>query len=160
MINCLLLIPFIQILVVADDENNIYRFDYNAKSTKPAVLKIGTGIISNLTGNGKYVYFTAKNGFFYRLNIETFAAAERIIKLDNNPNSNKYLNKKLLISDSTLFFTTDTGKMFIYNTDTGYYKFVQTDQKVALVGTPVLINDVVYTFDTNSTMYRYKNIYK
>ena len=52
-------------LIVADIKQNLYRFNYQSKNTKPDILKINSGVLSNIISYGNNVYFVAKDGVFY-----------------------------------------------------------------------------------------------
>jgi len=143
--------------VVADSTGNLYRFDSETKSTKPDVIKIGAGVMSNLVAKGNSVYFVAKDGSFYKANVTDFSAVSSIVKVDTVPDANKYLAKKTLISGADIYFSSDSGKLFHYNLANGTNEFISLPDNAAnlpLVGTPAKIGEDLFVIDTKANIYK------
>ena len=144
-------------LVAGDIKQNLYRFDYQSNNTKPDILEINIGVLSNILAIGKNIYFVAKDGLFYTVNINTFNNARIMMKVDNNPMQDKYLIKKLLRDGNILYFASDTGKLFSYDISTQEANLIQIEDNIdnlALIGTPVKIKDAIYVFDIKANIYK------
>ncbi|MBN2547124.1 MAG: FecR domain-containing protein [Spirochaetes bacterium] len=151
-----------QYLVASDISSYVYRFNFINKDTKPEILNVSTGIISDIVSIGSSVYFIGKNGWLYKLNVNTFNSALKIVKLDDKPDQDKYLIKKLVKKGSKLYYACDNGSLFIYDTKAGSHEFVKSQKSmtVPLVSSPVIINDNIYVYDMDSNLYVKKEIFK
>jgi len=150
-------------LAIADNDGNLYRFDINSKSKGYKLLKIDSGVTSNLVLANNSLYFVAKNGFLYSADINSFNQVNKIIKVDNNPNLDKYLTKKLILNNDKLYFSSDTGNILSYEIANKTAKFITNEansEKNPLVGTPVVINKEVYVVDSKSNVYKCYETYK
>lgn len=147
-------------LIAGDIKQNLYRFDYQSNETEPDILEINSGILSNIISIGSNIYFVAKDGLFYTVNINVFNNAKIIIRVDNTPMQDKYLIKRLLRDGNILYFASDSGKLFTYNVSTQEANLLEIkDNKdnLALIGTPIKIKDAIYIFDEKANIYkRYK----
>ena len=144
-------------LIAADIKQNLYRFDYQSKNTKPDILNIDNGVLSNILPYGNNIYFVAKDGIFYNVNVNNFNKAKMIMRIDRNPVQDKYLTKKLFIDNKVIYFASDTGKIFIYDISTGNADFISIEENkddTALIGTPVKINKAFYFVDLKSNIYK------
>ena len=144
-------------LIAADIKQNLYRFDYNSQKTKPDILKIDNGVLSNVLSYNNNIYFAAKDGLFYNVDINNFNKARMIMRVDKNPVQDKYLTKKLFRDNNIIYFASDTGKIFTYNISTGNADFIDIEDNInhtALIGTPVKINKIIYFVDLKSNMYK------
>jgi len=150
-------------LAIADNDGNLYRFDISNKSKSYNILKIESGVTSNLVLANNILYFIAKNGFLYSADINSFNNPNKIVKVDNNPNLDKYLTKKLILHNYKLYFSSDTGNIFSYDISNKTANFITNEknsEKNPLVGTPVLINNEVYVVDSKSNIYKCYETYK
>jgi len=151
-----------QFLVAADVSSSVYRFNFLNKETKPEILNINTGVISDIVSIGSLIYFVGKDGWLYRVNVNIFKSGEKLVKLDDRPDQDKYLIKKLIRKGSELYYSSDNGSLFVYDAKTGKYEFVkpQKEQNAPLISSPVIINDNIYAYDLNSNLYIKKQIFK
>lgn len=150
-------------LVIADNDTNIYRFNIRQKRKDYNILKIGSGVTSNIISDGTDLYFIAKDGFFYTCSLNNFNSVNKIIKVDNNPTTDKYLTKKLTSYGNKLYFSSDTGNIFTFDNEKKEASFIVIDEnkeKLPLIGTPVVINNEVYVIDTKSNIYKSYETYK
>ena len=141
------------IIYIADIKNNLYKFSYE-KNMIPEVINIGTGILTNFIFNNKKIYFIGNDGFFYELNNNI---KKKIIKVDNNPEINKYLTKKLVKYNNYILFCSDTGDIFYYDTsndEKALLNIPQNSKKLPLIGTPVILNNNIYIIDIESNLYK------
>ncbi len=144
-------------LVVGDIKQNLYRFDYQSNNIEPDILEINSGVLSNIISIGHNIYFVAKDGLFYTVNINSFNNAKIIIRVDNAPMQDKYLIKKLFKDGKILYFASDSGKLFTYDTSTQEVNLIQIDDNKdnsPLIGTPVKIKDAIYVFDVKANIYK------
>ena len=96
------------------------------------------------------------------MNIESFDKAKKILKIEFNPDINKFLTKKFAILDDEIFYSSDSGKLFIYNTKTEnavLEDIVDNTAKNPLISTPAIIGNVIFLVDSKSNIYkRYKDL--
>jgi len=152
-----------QYLVIADNDGNLYRFNIKQKTKSYNILKIGSGVTSNIVSDGLNLYFVAKDGFFYKADLNTFNSVQKVIKVDNNPGSDKYLTKKLVMANDKIYFASDSGKIFSYDKTKNEAIFINIEENkenLPLVGSPVVINNEVYVIDTKSNIYKAYETYK
>lgn len=147
-------------LVIANSENDIYRFNHTVKSQSPLILRIGVGIASNFIPHEEYVYFVAQDGFFYRLDIEGFDYVEKLVKVDKNADLNTYLTKRLEIIDGKIYVASDTGNLFYYDVETNNHDFIETGSRSPLVGNAVQIGEKVYFLDSKFSLYSINGQYE
>ncbi len=120
-------------------------------------MKINNGVLSNIISYGENIYFIAKDGVFYVVNINTFNKARMIMRVDKNPVQDKYLTKKLYRDKNIIYFASDTGKVFIYDLLTGNTDLLEIEDNKnnnPLIGTPVKIKDAIYFVDVKSNIYK------
>ncbi len=148
-------------IYITDCISNIYRFNLKSQNANPEINNIGTGVISNLIFANNHLFFIANDGYFYKLNLTSFSTPNKMIQVDNNPNSDKYLTKKILMDQNNLYYGTDTGKIFYYdlkNNTCNLFKINENLDNLPLIGTPVKFNDYIYFIDINSNVYKMNTI--
>ncbi len=143
-------------ILICDCIGNIYKFDYDSNNSAQIILNLGVGIKTNIINKNDFIYFIADDGYFYGLNLNTFKNIDKIFKVDYTPDINKYFTKKLLLIDNYIFFSSDTGKIYCYDTGNNKTQFINIDSNIKnfpLVGTPVIINNNIFAVDTSSNIY-------
>jgi len=117
--------------------------------------------VSNLISNNNFIYFIAKDGFFYRVDVNNFRDYEKIVKVDNKPEVNKYMMKKSVLFGDKILLPSDTGKLFIYNTASSVYQFADPKDinENPLIGTPVVVDDSCYVLDTKANVYKFYGVF-
>ena len=66
-----------------------------------------------------------------------------------------YLTKKILFKDNFLYFNTSEGTIFYYNLINKQSDFIKiSDNMLPLIGTPLFINDSLYTVDMETSLYK------
>jgi outer membrane protein assembly factor BamB/TolB-like protein len=147
-------------LIAGDIENNLYRFDYETKKTTPDILRIGTGILSNIISVENNIYFIGKDGYFYKADILNFTS-EKIARVDTKPEINKYMTKKSIFFDNKILFPSDTGKLFTYDIGTNTFQFMESPDKNdnPLIGSPLKIENTVYILDNKANVYKFTGTY-
>jgi outer membrane protein assembly factor BamB/TolB-like protein len=148
-------------MIISDAYDSMYRFDYLKGKTTPDILNINTGVLSNIISRDNSVFFIGKDGYFYKINVDIFSNSERIFKVDNNPDQNKYLTKKMLSTGDDLYFSSDTGRLFHYNIKSSLAEFINSDPagNSPLIGTPAMINNMIYVMDTDANIYELQFMY-
>ena len=97
--------------------------------------------------------FVANNGFFYSINTDQFKEYKKLDKIDQNPMDDKYLIKHFFKLKNAIYFCSDTGKMFYYNTENKNSLMINVSD-YPLIASPVMINGHLYVIDTNSQIFR------
>ncbi len=124
-----------------------YRFDRKSPDSRPLTLNIKTGVMSNIVMKGDAVYFVAADGYFCRINAGSFDKCERIIRVDNGDDKDKFLTKRLLETGNELYYCGENGNLFRYNCQTGKPELIKIADNIRLTGSPVLINNRIYVVD-------------
>ncbi len=145
-------------IFIIDIGGMIYRFNLNSLNSMPEKLNINSGVMSNLIPYENNLYFTANDGYFYKININIFNSYEKIIKIDNDNNKDKYLTKKLLFFNDALFFCGENGTLFYFDCIGNNYKLIKINESTQLIGSPILINKSIYLLDTSGNFYEIKKI--
>jgi len=144
-------------LYVADIAGKLYRYDIAAKNKiPPQILNLETGVLTNILYYGNKLFFVGNNGYFYSVISDKFISFTRLDKIDNNPNPDKYLIKKLLYHDGFIYFSSDNGSLFCYNVNTQKSKLINISSGIPLIASPVLINGKIYVIDKNFNIYNIK----
>ena len=116
--------------------------------------------MSNIILSGINLHFIGNDGYFYKLNNFSFNDLKKIEKVDNNPDANKYLTKKLVNINEKIFFCNDNGKLFSYDTKNKKNDLIiLNNQNIPLIGTPVVIKNEIYVVDIYLTVYRVINFW-
>jgi hypothetical protein len=140
-------------IFIADLSGNIYNFIPGSNYKK--VVNTGAGIVTDMISYGSYIYFIAIDGYFYRVSAEKFDTPERLFKVDGKPSHDKSLVKKMLLFKGHIYYSGDTGKLFVYNTADSkptYYD-MPGNTGVPLAGSPVQVGDKVVIMDVKSNFY-------
>ena len=144
-------------IYISDIKQKLYKFNIN--SDKPIkVLNLGTGNLTNIIYYNKKLYFIALDGWLYEVDAVNMILFKKIIKADNISGMDKYLTKKILFHNNEIYFSSDTGKLFYYDIKNDNYEFIELNniENNSLVGTPVIIDGVIYTFDIKGNIYKIK----
>jgi len=147
---------------ISDLNKNILRFNY-ALSRQPEILEIETGAVSNIVYGNDNIYLVNNSGWFYMIDTSNFNKASKIIKIDDKPDYNNYLTKKILQDGNDIYFCSDSGKVFYYDTNKGKVDFINIKENTdnnSLIGTPVKINNYIYVVDIKSNIYRINKTYE
>ena len=99
------------------------------------------------------LYFVGNDGYFYSVDVNKYNSFNKIVKVDNRPNPNKYLIKKLMCYGDFIYFSSDTGKLFCYDLSSGKHRMLDVSQGIPLIGSPIEIIGSIYTVDKNSNVY-------
>jgi outer membrane protein assembly factor BamB len=89
----------------------------------------------------------------YKVDIDKFDSYISLSTVDKSPDPDKYLTKKLFIDDNNIFYSSDTGKIFYYNILNGKTNFLETGNNIALIGTPVKINDKIFFINSRFDLF-------
>ena len=79
-----------------------------------------------------------------------------IAKVDKNTDKDKYFTKKILLINNNIFYSSDTGKVFYYNTNNNKNGFIEIEEnpsKISLIGTPVKIGERIFFVDIKANLY-------
>lgn len=139
---------------VSDIKDSIYKF--NLKKGTSSALKSDAGVISGLIFSNGFIYYTANNGYFYRVNAAEFTKPEKIVRLDDKPVMDKYLVKKALLNNDKIYYLCDTGKVFIYDTLNNREVFVSLTGNMsnALIASPLKTAYGIIFADSGSNIYK------
>lgn len=149
-------------MVVADGTNTLYRYDYPSTNTKAKTLNISSGVLSKMLTTHGSVYFVSLDGYFSKVALGAFNKVDRIMKVDNNPSKNSLLVKYPVLINNNIYWASDTGKLFIYNTTSGKAKLmtIQDNPGNPLIGSPASYKDSIFVLDTKGSVYKlYKKEY-
>ncbi len=149
-------------IYISDLNKNIIRFNY-ALSRQPEILEIETGAVSNMVYSNDRIYLVNNSGWFYAIDTSNFSKASKVVKIDEKPDYNNYLTKKLLLDGDDIFFSSDKGTLFYYDLSKNRADFIdikENREKNPLIGTPVKINNYIYVIDVKSNIYRIIKIYE
>lgn len=139
-------------VIVADMNGNLYKFD--AKNLTPEYEKtsISAGIMSDPVYDKGVIYFVANDGYFYKGDADFSNGFNKVVTVDNNPDPNTYLIKKLVKHNNDLYFCSDTGKLFRYDLIEQKSSFIELepDTSTSLIGLPVIINNAIFVVDTKA----------
>ncbi|MBN2544389.1 MAG: FecR domain-containing protein [Spirochaetes bacterium] len=140
-------------VVIIDSSGLVYKINYLDNSKK--TLQLDAGVVSQPLLYADDIYFIANNGYFYNVSLKNFNNYAKISKIDNNPDSNKYLTKKILKYNKNFFITSDKGTLFQYDLNTKKLKeFFVNKEGLPLISTPVVINGYLYLIDSKSNLYQ------
>ncbi|MBN2547214.1 MAG: FecR domain-containing protein [Spirochaetes bacterium] len=149
-------------LYITDLNKNIIRFNYTL-SNQPDILEIESGAVSNMVFSNGGIYFVNNSGWLYAVDTSSFNKALKIIKIDEKPDYNNYLTKKLLLDGNDIYFCSDRGELFYYDAEkkrADFIKIKENFNKYPLIGSPVKVNGHIYTVDVKSNIYRISKIYE
>lgn|GEM_PF-1148288 len=144
-------------IFIADSVDSLYRYDIKLQKSQTKIIKLQTGVISEIIIKNNYLYFIGNNGAFYHVNIQSFDKVNKIFQVDRNPDPNKYLVKKPVLFENSIYYPSDTGKIFIYDLENNHAKMIDVAENTknqSLIIYPIKIKDALYFIDKNSNIYK------
>ena len=142
-------------LFIADQNGNIYKYDVSNSGLSPEMLKINSGI-TGLLSYDTALYFVANDGYFYKIDAASFDTVIKIASVDQKPDKDMYLKKRLMVLDGVIYFSSDTGKIFSYDVKKINWNFVPINDNIdgnPLIGTPVRSVKSIYFIDNMTNIY-------
>jgi hypothetical protein len=141
-------------IMIIDSSGTAYRSDSTKISKTPDKVELKSGVMSNMIIKSGFLYFIDNKGFFSRMNVGSFISAEFIAKVDNETDKDKFLTKKIIEYEGKIFYCSEKGNLFSYDTKNNEYVFLNADKNSNLTGTPSVIDNQLYLFDVNGNMYK------
>jgi hypothetical protein len=136
---------------IADIGGNFYEFSTNYSSYMN--LRMPSGTCSNIIYSNSSMFMVANDGYLYK--IYGSMSLSKIEKVDNFPEMNKYMTKKLMEYDDVVYFCSDNGSMYYFDAknDIGGFKTTGKNAKNPLIGKPSVIGSKIYVLDIKSNVY-------
>lgn len=149
-------------IYIADNIGYLYKFAFQNNENSPKILKLDAGVVVNLLIMGNMLYLLDNKGDFYSVDLTLFKEAKKIMKVENNPDINKFLTKSFAVLNDEIFYCSDSGKLLIYNGKTGtgvLEEVIDNPMNNPLIGSPAVFGNIILFVDTKFNVYkRYKDI--
>ncbi|HOV13568.1 MAG TPA: FecR domain-containing protein [Spirochaetota bacterium] len=144
-------------IYIADNTGNLYKYSFQSGKSSPEILRLETGVIVNLLIKNNILYFLGNNGDFCSVDLASFNIIKKIMKIEFNPDINKFLTKSFSVLGDEIFYCSDSGGLFVYNTKSEMADLIDIPENVLknpLISSPQIIGNVIFVLDNKSNIYK------